>query len=61
MTVAKEQERKKAQRKFFSNPTPSNVQNFKLLRAKAGHVVKQTNKKRKNKQKGTRGGISVIS
>ena len=44
-------ERKKAQRKFFSNPTLSNVQNFKLLRAKARHVVKQ----------GTRGGISVIS
>ena len=34
-------ERKKAQRKFFSNPTLSNVQNFKLLRAKACHVVKQ--------------------
>ncbi len=34
-------ERKKAQRKFFSNPTLSNVQNFKLLRAKARHVVKQ--------------------
>ena len=32
---------KKAQRKFFSNPTLSNVQNFKLLRAKAHHVVKQ--------------------
>ena len=34
-------DRKKAQRKFFSNPTLSNVQNFKLLRAKARHVVKQ--------------------
>ena len=34
-------ERKKAQRKFFSNPTLSNVQNFKILRAKAPHVVKQ--------------------
>ena len=34
-------ERKKAQWKFFSNPTLSNVQNFKLLRAKAHHVVKQ--------------------
>ena len=34
-------ERKKAQRKFFSNPTLSNVQNFKLLRAKVRHVVKQ--------------------
>ena len=26
---------------FFSNPTLSNLQNFKLLRAKAHHVVKQ--------------------
>ena len=34
-------ERKKAQQKVFSNPTLSNVQNFKLLRAKARHVVKQ--------------------
>ena len=34
-------ERKKAQRKFFSNPTLSNIQNFKLLRAKARHVVRQ--------------------
>ena len=34
-------ERKKAQWKVFSNPTLSNVQNFKLLRAKARHVVKQ--------------------
>ena len=34
-------ERKKAQLKFFSNPTLSNVQNFTLLRAKARHVVKQ--------------------
>ena len=34
-------ERKKAQQKDFSNPTLSNVQNFKLLRAKACHVVKQ--------------------
>ena len=33
-------ERKKAQWKFFSNPTLSNLQNFKLLRAKA-HYVKQ--------------------
>ena len=37
-------ERKEAQRKFFSNPTLSNVQNFKLLRAKAHHVVKQQKK-----------------
>ena len=34
-------ERKKAQRKFCSNPTLSNVHIFKLLRAKARHVVKQ--------------------
>ena len=34
-------ERKKAQQKFFSNLTLSNVQNFKLLRAKARHVVRQ--------------------
>ena len=34
-------ERKKAQRKFFSNPMLSSVQSFKLLRAKARHVVKQ--------------------
>ena len=34
-------ERKKAQRKFFSNPTLSNVQHFKLLRATSRHVVKQ--------------------
>ena len=32
---------KKAQQKFFSNPTLSNVQNFKILRAKPRHVVKQ--------------------
>ena len=43
MTAVKKQlkkERKLSQR-FFSNPTLSNVQNFKLLRAKARHVVKQ--------------------
>ena len=34
-------ERKKARRKFFSNPTLSNVESFKILRAKAHHVVKQ--------------------
>ena len=36
-------ERKEVQRKccFFYNPTLSNVQNFKLLIAKARHVVKQ--------------------
>ena len=34
-------ERKKAQRKFFSNPTLSNFQNLKILRAKARQVVKQ--------------------
>ena len=43
-------ERKKAQRKFFSNPTLSNVQNFKNQGSSC-----QTTKK------GTRGGISVIS
>ena len=41
-------ERKEAQQKFFFfflyNPTLSNVQNFKLLRAKARHVVKQQKK-----------------
>ena len=43
MTAVKEQlkKEKKAQRKFCSNPTLSNVQNFTLLRAKARHVVKQ--------------------
>ena len=35
-------ERKESSTKvFFSNPTLSNIQNFKLLRAKARHVVKQ--------------------
>ena len=34
-------ERKKAQQKFFSDPTLSNVENFNFLRAKAHHVVKQ--------------------
>ena len=38
-------ERKEAQQKFIFyflyNPTLSNVQNFKLLRAKARHAVKQ--------------------
>ena len=34
-------DRKKAQRKFFSNPTLSNVQNFKLLRAKARQTTKK--------------------
>ena len=43
MTAVKKaiKQRKKAQRIFFSNPTLSNIQNFKLLRAKARHVVKQ--------------------
>ena len=35
------EERKKAQRKFFSNPTLSNIQNLKLLRANARHVKQQ--------------------
>ena len=48
------EERKKAQRKFFSNTTLNNVQNFKLLRAKARHVVKQ-------QQQRIRGGICVLS
>ena len=34
-------ERKKAQRKFFSNLTLSNVQNYKILKSKARHVVNQ--------------------
>ena len=40
MTVVKGQ-LKKAQWKLFSNPMLSNVQSFKLLRAKARHVVEQ--------------------
>ena len=48
ITVVKEQLKKerKLSESFVSNPTLSNVQNFKLLRAN---------------EKGTRGGISVIS
>ena len=44
MTIVKEQlkkERKLSESFFSSNPTLSNVQTFKLLRAKARHVVKQ--------------------
>jgi hypothetical protein len=37
-------ERKKAQRKVFSEPTSANIQNFKMLRAKARYVVKQQKK-----------------
>ena len=35
---------KKAPQKVFTNPVLSNVENFKLLRAKAHHVVKQQQK-----------------
>ena len=38
-------ERKKAQRKFFSNPTLSNVQNFKLLRANRLVALSNNNKR----------------
>ena len=43
MTVVKKQLKKgrKLSESFFSNPTLINVQNFKLLRAKACQVVKQ--------------------
>ena len=46
MAVAKKQLKKRRKLNksccfFLSNPTLSNVQNFKLLRAKARHVVKQ--------------------
>ena len=43
MTVVEKQLKKerKLSESIFPNPTLSNVQNFKLLRAKARHVVKQ--------------------
>ena len=48
MIIARKQLRKERKHKescvFFSNPTLSNIENFKLLRAKAHHVVKQQKK-----------------
>ena len=34
------EERKKAQRKLFRNPTAENVLAFKQLKAKARHIIK---------------------